>query len=109
MAHFICLVSFTEQGLAQLGKTTKRAEAFTKRADQLGVKVLNTYWTLGAFDMVHIIEAPDEKAAASLAFSLSAIGNVRTHTLPAFTLEEMNKDILAKVQTPYDLLRVETD
>lgn len=109
MAHFICLVTFTEQGLSQLGKTTKRAEAFAKLAERFDVKILSTYWTLGAYDMVHIIQAPDEKTAASLAFSLSTLGNVRTHTLPAFTLQEMNEDILEKVQTPYDLIRVEPD
>jgi uncharacterized protein with GYD domain len=109
MAHFICLVTFTEAGLAQLGSTTKRAEAFTKLAARFDVKILQTFWTLGNYDMVHIIQAPDEKTAASLAFSLSALGNVRTHTLPAFTLQEMNEEILEKVQTPYDLIRVEPD
>jgi uncharacterized protein with GYD domain len=42
-----------------------------------------------------------------LALSSLAVGNVRTHTLPAFTLEEMREDILPKVQTPYDLIRDE--
>ncbi len=107
MAHFICLVTFTQQGLSQLGATTKRVDAFSQRAEQLGVKILETYWTLGIYDIVHIIEAPDEKTAASLAFSLGALGNVRTHTLPAFTVDEMKEDILPRVQTPYDLLRVD--
>lgn len=105
MAHFICLVTFTQQGLAQLGATTKRAEAFKKRAEKLGVTVHATYWTLGQYDIVHIMEAQDQKTAASLAFSLGALGNVRTHTMPAFTVEEMQGEILAKVQTPFDLLR----
>ena len=107
MPHFICLVTFTEQGLSQLGATTKRAEAFKKRAEQLGAKVVATYWTLGQYDLVHIIEASDQKTACSLALSSLALGNVRTHTLPAFTLEEMTTDILPKVQTPYDLLRAD--
>jgi uncharacterized protein with GYD domain len=105
MAHFICLLTYTQQGMAQLGATTKRSEAFERRAEQLGAKVLATYWTLGAYDIVHIIEAPDEKTACSLAMSSLALGNVRTHTLPAFSLEEMRKEILPLVQTPYDLLR----
>jgi uncharacterized protein with GYD domain len=75
----------------------------------LGVKIHGTYWTLGRYDIVHILEAPDEKTAASLAFSLGALGNVRTHTMPAFTVEEMTEEILTKVQTPYDLLRVDQD
>ncbi|RLC66206.1 MAG: GYD family protein [Chloroflexi bacterium] len=105
MPHFVCLVTFTQQGLSQLSATTKRAEAFKQRAEQLGVKILATYWTLGIYDIVHIIEAPDQRTAASMAFSLGALGNVRTHTLPAFTAEEMRDHILEQVQTPYDLMR----
>jgi hypothetical protein len=44
---------------------------------------------------------------AKVAFSLNSLGNVRTHTLTAFTSEEMSDDILKGVQTGYDLLRVE--
>jgi uncharacterized protein with GYD domain len=105
MPHFICLLTFTQQGLQQLGATTKRAKAFAERAEKMGAKVLATYWTLGMYDVVHIIEAADQKTAASLALSSLAVGNVRTHTLPAFTLDEMMSDILPNVQTPYDLLR----
>jgi len=109
MPHFVCLITFTQQGLQQLGATTKRAEAFKQRAEQLGAKVVETYWTLGMYDIVHIIEAEDAEMAASLALSSLALGNVRTHTLPAFTVEEMRDKILPKVQTPYDLLRVPED
>jgi uncharacterized protein with GYD domain len=106
MPHFVCLITFTQQGLQQLGATTKRSEAFKKRAAQLGARVVETYWTLGQYDIVHIIEADDSETAASLAMSSLALGNVRTHTLPAFTVDEMKEKILPKVQTPYDLLRV---
>jgi uncharacterized protein with GYD domain len=71
----------------------------------MGAKVLATYWTLGAYDIVHIIEAPDQTTACALAMSSVALGNVRTHTLPAFSLEEMRDTILPRVQTPFDLLR----
>jgi uncharacterized protein with GYD domain len=70
-------------------------------------KILATYWTLGIYDIVHLIEATDEKAAAALAFSLEVLGNVRAHTLAAFRVDEMKGDILPKVQTPCDLLRVD--
>ena len=105
MPHYICLLTFTQQGMEQLGATTKRAEAFVQRAEKQGAKVLGTYWTLGMYDLVHIIEAADEKAACALALSSLALGNVRTHTLPAFTLDEMKNEVLPNVQTPYDLFR----
>ena len=107
MTHFVCLLTFTQQGLQQLGATTKRAKAFTKMAEAMGAKVKDLLWTLGAYDVVLIMEAPDEKTAATCAFSLNSLGNVRTHTLSAFTVDEMNEEILEKVKTGYDLLRVE--
>ena len=107
MSHFVCLVTYTQQGLQQLGATTKRAKAFAKMAENMGAQVKDTYWTLGAYDLVMIMEAPNETTAAQVAFSLNSLGNVRTHTLAAFTVDEMNDQILSKVQTGYDLLRVE--
>jgi uncharacterized protein with GYD domain len=107
MAKFICLVTYTQEGLKQIGMTTRRSDAFKKRVEQLGGKVLATYWTLGVYDIVHIMEAPDAKMAAAIAMSLGALGNVRTHTLPAFSLEEMKDEILENVQNPYDLLKAD--
>ena len=107
MAHFVCLVTYTQQGLQQLGATTKRAKAFKKMAEAMGATVNSILWTLGAYDLVMTLEAPDEKTAAKVAFSLNSLGNVRTHTLTAFSCDEMNDEILNGVQTGYDLLRVE--
>ena len=107
MAHFVCLLSYTQQGLQQLGATTKRAKAFSKMAEKMGAEVLDIYWTLGDYDVVIIMKAPDEKTAATVAFSLNTLGNVRTHTLAAFTRDEMNDEMLPRIQTGYDLLRVE--
>ncbi len=107
MAKFVCLVSYTTEGLKQLSMTTKRSDAFSKRVEQLGGKVLATYWTLGIYDIIHVIEAEDAKMAASLAMSLGSLGNVKTHTMAAFSLEEMRDEILKNVQNPYDLLKVD--
>jgi uncharacterized protein with GYD domain len=47
------------------------------------------YWTLGQYDAVTIIEAPDDMTATALALSLGKLGNVRTQTLPAFSAADM--------------------
>ncbi len=103
MPQYVCLVTFTQQGLKNLAATTKRAEAFEVAAEKLGVIIKSTLWTVGRFDLVHILEAPDDDTAATMAFSLGSIGNVRTETLRAFDGGEM-KEIIKNVQTPYDLL-----
>lgn len=103
MPHYVCLVSFTHEGLKNLKSTTKRAKAFSDKLEDKGIKIKNTFWTVGRYDLVHIIEAPDDEAAASLAFSLGVLGNFRTETLRAFDIDEM-ENILDKVFTPYDLV-----
>ncbi|MHC4607699.1 MAG: GYD domain-containing protein [Planctomycetota bacterium] len=104
MPHYVTLVTFTQEGLKNLNSTTKRAKAFEDAAEKLGVKILYTLWTVGRYDIVHILDAPDDETAAGMAFSLGSLGNVRTETLRAFGREEMEK-IIARVQSPFDLLR----
>ena len=102
MPNYVCLVTFTQEGLKNLKATTKRAEAFQKKVEEHGVKIKTTLWTVGRYDLVHIFEAPDDRTAAATAFSLGSLGNVRTETLRAFDIDEMEQ-VLEKVYTPYDL------
>jgi uncharacterized protein with GYD domain len=48
------------------------------------------YWTLGAYDVVAIFDAPDEASITALGLAIGAAGNVRTQTMRAFSKEEMN-------------------
>lgn len=95
MATFISTIKFTEQGIKAIGETTKRAAALKAAAKKMGVKVVNSYWTLGAYDGLLIFEAPDDETAAALLLHLAASGNVQTTTARAFTAAEMD-GILAK-------------
>lgn len=96
MATYINLVNLTEQGVKTVKDTTKRAEAFRQMAAKSGVKVKDIYWTIGGYDVVAIVEAPDEETMMLVLLSLGSLGNVRTQTLRAFSADEMNK-ILAKM------------
>ncbi len=103
MPNYVCLVTFTQEGLKNLKATTKRAKAFADKVQQEGVIIKSTFWTVGRYDLVHIMEAPDDETAAAMAFSLGSLGNVRTETLRAFDIDEMEQ-VLEKVYTPYDLV-----
>ena len=96
MATFITTIKFTQQGIKGIDETTKRAAALKVAARKLGVKITNTYWTLGDHDGVLIFEAADDETATTLLLHLGAMGNVHTTTVRAFTAAEMDK-ILAKV------------
>ena len=89
MATYIILANFTEQGVRNVKDTPKRAEAFRDMAQKAGVTVKEQYWTLGAHDIVAIVEAPDDIAVTAVGLSVGALGNVRTQTLRAFSKAEM--------------------
>jgi uncharacterized protein with GYD domain len=96
MATFITLSSFTDQGIKNVKDSTKRADAVKAAAKKFGAKLTQIYWTLGHYDVVAIIEAPDDQSATAFALSIGTAGNVRTQTLRAFSAEEM-KGILDKM------------
>lgn len=97
MPAFIILSSFTDQGVRAVKDTTKRAEKFKDLAKQHGATVKDLYWTLGQYDVIAIVEAPDVTSMTALGLSLGMAGNVRTQTLPAFSADDMAK-VLAKVK-----------
>jgi uncharacterized protein with GYD domain len=90
MATFISTIKFTEQGIKAIGETTKRAAALKAAAKKMGVKVINTYWTLGAYDGLLIFEAEDDETATAMLLQLASSGNVQTTTARAFTAAEMD-------------------
>ena len=67
-----------------------------RRASTFGISVKDIYWTLGWYDIVTTIEAPDDMAVTALGLSLGKSGNIRTETLRAFSQADMGA-ILDKV------------
>ena len=65
-------------------------------AKTFGVTVKDIFWTQGRYDIVTVVEAPDELSATALNLSLGALGNIRTELLRAFSSEDMMK-IVAKM------------
>jgi uncharacterized protein with GYD domain len=98
MATFISTVRFTEQGVRAIRDTCDRADKFKVAAKKMGVEVIGTYWTLGTFDGVIILRAPDEATAAAAFMHAGLQGSVRTRTVRAFEADEMRK-ILAMIPT----------
>jgi uncharacterized protein with GYD domain len=97
MPAFIATIRFTDQGLANVKDTTKRAAAFKSAAKKLGVKVQEVYWTLGPFDGLLIFDAPDDATATAAMLQLGGSGNVHTQTARAYKASEMD-DVLAKLK-----------
>lgn len=96
MATYIALSNFTDQGIRSVKDTLKRADAIQEAAGKFGAKMTQLFWTQGAYDVVAIIDAPDDESATALALAIGMAGNVRTQTLRAFSKDEM-RGILAKL------------
>lgn len=96
MPTYIMLGSFTDQGIRNAKDIPKRAEAAKTMAKKAGVTVKDTFYTLGAYDFVSVLDAPDEASLTAFGLGVGALGNVRTQTLRAFSVADM-KTILGKL------------
>ena len=89
MATYVTLINWTEQGIKNFRDTTKRANDFTKQVEGAGGKVREIVWTIGEYDIVGLIDFPDDESAVAALLQLGAQGNIRTRTLRAFSASEM--------------------
>jgi len=85
MARYIMLTNWTEQGIKNVKESPKRLDAAKALAKKLNSEIVEFYMTTGAHDMVLILDAPDDEAAAKFALSVGSGGNIRTTTLKAFS------------------------
>ncbi len=97
MAKYVSLLQFTDQGVRTVKDTVKRAEAATAEAEKMGVKITDAFWTMGAYDVVILLDALDDESVSALSLKLGSLGNVKSQTMRAFTREEMER-ILAKIK-----------
>jgi uncharacterized protein with GYD domain len=91
MPRYVVLYKFTDQGLKKIKDTVSRAAAVRKANEARGFKVIGTYWTEGHYDIVSIIESPDEASMMSGLFNIAQAGNVHSETLRAYNEAEMKK------------------
>ena len=84
MSTYIMLGSWTDQGIRQIKDSPDRLDAARQLCRQHGAEIKAFYMTLGAYDMVIIIDAPNDDEFAKLAVSIAKGGNIRTTTLKAF-------------------------
>jgi uncharacterized protein with GYD domain len=59
-----------------------------KEIEEFGAKVLSQYATLGAYDFVNVVEAPDNSSIARLSLALGSRGTIEITTLPATSSTE---------------------
>lgn len=91
MATYITLLRWTQQGAANVKESPKRLDAGREAFKKLGVEIKDTYMTMGRYDLVCVIEGPDDDTVAAALLSLGSQGNVQTETLKAWTEDDYRK------------------
>jgi uncharacterized protein with GYD domain len=89
MPRYVVLYRFTDQGLKNIKETVNRAAEVRRMNEERGFKVVGTYWTQGRYDIVSIVESPDEETMTAGLFNIAEAGNVHSETLRAFDESEM--------------------
>jgi uncharacterized protein with GYD domain len=97
MARYVSLIQFTDQGIRNIKKTLKRGDAAATEAGKMGMKIVEEFWTMGAYDVVIVVDAPNDETMSAFMLKIGSLGNVKSHTMRAFRREEM-EDILAKIK-----------
>jgi len=90
MVNYVILGNFTDQGIRGIKDTTKRAKVFKDLAKDMGGSIKDIYWTLGFYDIVLLMEAPDDETVAAILMKVGSFGNLKSQTLRAFNEAEIN-------------------
>ena len=89
MPVYILLSSLTAQGVKTLKSNPDRLREVNHDVEELGAKVLHQWATLGPFDFVNVVEAPDAATIARVSVALASRGSAKLQTLPALEIEEL--------------------
>src|SRR5829696_7922277 len=90
MPTYVTLMNWTDQGIRTAKETVQRRDQANALAEKHGASIEQVYWTVGPYDLVTIIEAPDDESATAMLLELATAGNLRTTTLRAYGREEMS-------------------
>jgi uncharacterized protein with GYD domain len=88
MPQFIMLTRLTSDGVKTVKNNPGRIQEVNKEVEQLGVKVLNQWATLGQYDFVSVVDAPDETTMAKVSVELGSRGTTTNETLTAIPAED---------------------
>ena len=88
MPVYILMSKLTEVGVSCVMDDPACLRDVSMEIENLGVKVLDQYATLGEYDFVHVIEAPDNESIARVSMELIARGNLKPLTLPTISIND---------------------
>jgi uncharacterized protein with GYD domain len=88
MPTYIMLSTLTPEGVQTVKNNPQRIREVNKELEQLGASVKAQWGTLGRYDFVNIVEAPDETTMARVSLELGSRGTARFETLAAIPIDD---------------------
>ena len=88
MPLYIMLTSLTPEGVQTIKNNPSRIQEVNRELEQLGATVRAQWATLGRFDFVNVVEAPDEQTMARVSLELGSRGTARYESLTAIPIDD---------------------
>jgi uncharacterized protein with GYD domain len=88
MGIYLMLSKLTENGVRTLNSNPARLSEVNKDVEEFGAKVLHQWASLGEYDFVQIVEAPDDLTIAKLSLALGARGSVKLESHPLIAVDD---------------------
>jgi uncharacterized protein with GYD domain len=95
MPTYLMLTTLTEKGVQTLNSNPARLREVNRDVEELGARVLHQWASLGEYDFVNIVEAPDDLTIARLSVALGARGSARLETLPLVPIDDLLRSLEA--------------
>ncbi len=89
MPTYVMLTNLTADGIRTLKNNPGRVAEVNQEVEQIGAKVVAQYATLGQYDFITVVEAPDDKTIAKVSVELGSRGTMTSQTLAAMPAEDL--------------------
>ena len=89
MPTYLMLSTLTPQGVQTLKANPSRLREVNRDVEELGAKVLHQWATLGEYDFVNIVEAPDAGTIAKVSLALGARGSSKLQSLELIDIDTL--------------------
>jgi len=93
MPTYVMLTNLTADGVRTLKNNPGRVAEVNKEVEQIGAKVVTQFATLGQYDFVTIVEAPDEQTMAKVSVELGSRGTMTSETLTAIPSDQLSSSL----------------
>ena len=91
MSTYIILANYTQQGIANIQEGPNRLDSAKETVKAMGCEIKGFFLTMGQYDLVALVEAPNDETLARLALTMGSGGAIRTETMRAFTEDEYRR------------------